>query len=882
MPYTLNGIGTHYYGGRNRSARVDVCKSCNRSATLSSYDTREWICVLFIPLIPLTKYRIIDDCSSCRKHHRMSLKAFGEQVESAVAPLREAVRRSPSDPQPHLDLVTTLVSWEMRDEARKEIEIAAANFPRSAEVHVLAGQLAVERADWNGALPFFERAKAIDPQNVDALYGQGWLLHQLGRDEEAIGVLQRVLSLGENRGALYLLGISQSRTNRWSEALQSYQRLLGLEPAYANDKPFLRLIAECKRHVGYELTDAERRASRRWWPFGSATKKAKHPAMAGPSRLVRPALVIPGLIVLALAIGGGVYNVWDSYTNNLLFVDNGLPRAVQVELDGKKFDLGAGAQHTETLDKGTYAIVIRESDGKKEIERMRFEIRGVSILDAIFHERFFVYNVASSNVYRRSTHGYAVNAENSTFAQELVAMQRFFEQRDVDYEYTTAPETIRMDAGSKIVNKVAFNIARDFPLPGYALMQLQNGRTDEAQKAIQQAVANAPCDSPTRQNELYIASFVGPEDAPTKAARQWIADCAAHDLEAHRAYQQVATARGHHDALLVEYQQRLAAAPESATAHYLVGRIAHDPAIAVAEHTEAVRLDPEFVWPHVALGYVHAEEEHYDDALREFATALDMPGHDEAVIVYYASAAIAKGRPALAVEKVDQALAAQPKDFAALHARWMLAIASAEWVRAAALQTELAKYESPAGAWWRRLQLLRFKGDPGAVETQIAGGARAPELSGIVRRARVSRALELGHYPAATAALLAGATEIDPSSLLLFRLYTAGGLIVSGDAAAAAPLLDKLSKEPGRYFTSALIAGMNGSMPVDRVMKIATESNQPGHGWFVAGVRAYAANDRARASECFAHALRASSDLDFPYFETKKVAELITQKRPAL
>lgn len=880
MPYTLNGIGTHYYGARNRSARVDVCKSCNRSATLSSYDTREWFCVVFIPIIPLTKYRIIDDCSSCRKHHRMKLAAFGEQVESAVAPLREAVRRSPSDPQVHLDLVNTLISWEMRDEARKEIEIAVANFPRSAEVHVLAGQLAVERADWNGALPFFERAQALDPQNAAAVYGRGWLLHQLGRDEEAIGVLQRVQSLGENRGALYLLGISQSRTSRWSEALQSYQRLLGLEPLYANDKAFLRLVAECKRHVGYELTDAERRASRRWWPFGSPTKRAKRAALAGPAPLVRPALVIPGLLVLALIIGGSVYAVWDTYTNNPLYIDNGLARAVQVELDGKRFGVGAGAQHSETLEKGPHVIVVRESDGKKELERMTIEIPGLSILDAMFHERFFVYNVASNNVYRRSTHGYAVNVENSTFAQEFIALQRFFEQRDVDYEFTTPPETIKMDAGSKVVNKVAFNIARDFPLTGYAVTQLQNGRADEAQKAIKQAVANAPCDSATRQNELYIASHVGPDDGPTKAARQWIADCAEDDLEAHRAYQQMEVMRGQQDAVLAEYRQRLAAAPESAQAHYLVGRITPDPATAIAEHTAAVRLDPKLVMPHVALGYVYAQEEHYDDAMREFAIAIDMPGHDEAVVVYYALAAIAKGSPALAVEKVEQLHVAQPQDFAALHARWMLAIASAEWVRAGALQIELAKYESPAGAWWRRLQLLRFKGDHAAVDAQIAGGARAPELSGIVRHARVSRALELGDYAAASAALREGAAEIDPSSLLLFRLYTAGGMIVSGDAAAAKPLLDELSKEPGKYGTSALIAGMNGSMPVDRVMAIARETNQPGHGWFVAGVRAYAANDRARASECFAHALRAS-DLDSPHFETKKVAELASRTRPS-
>ena len=68
MPYTLNGIGTRYYGRRNASQANGTCQSCNRWAALSSYDTRECFCVLFIPVIPLRRFRIQNDCASCRRH----------------------------------------------------------------------------------------------------------------------------------------------------------------------------------------------------------------------------------------------------------------------------------------------------------------------------------------------------------------------------------------------------------------------------------------------------------------------------------------------------------------------------------------------------------------------------------------------------------------------------------------------------------------------------------------------------------------------------------------------------------------------------------------------------------------------------------------------
>ena len=36
MPTTFNGIGTHYVGKKNLSARDGVCRHCGKQATLSS------------------------------------------------------------------------------------------------------------------------------------------------------------------------------------------------------------------------------------------------------------------------------------------------------------------------------------------------------------------------------------------------------------------------------------------------------------------------------------------------------------------------------------------------------------------------------------------------------------------------------------------------------------------------------------------------------------------------------------------------------------------------------------------------------------------------------------------------------------------------------
>ena len=61
----------------------------------------------------------------------------------------------------------------------------------------------------------------------------------------------------------------------------------------------LRLMREGKQHLGYQLTDGERRAGRHWWPFGDRSKPAR--LQAQPA-LVRPSLRIAGLVVLAILL----------------------------------------------------------------------------------------------------------------------------------------------------------------------------------------------------------------------------------------------------------------------------------------------------------------------------------------------------------------------------------------------------------------------------------------------------------------------------------------------------------------------------------------------------------------------------------------------------
>ena len=83
MPTTVNGIGTHYYGKQNSTSRMAACKSCGKMGVLESYDTRLWFVIVFIPVIPLGRKRITDECPRCRHHFVADLEKY-EQHSSPI------------------------------------------------------------------------------------------------------------------------------------------------------------------------------------------------------------------------------------------------------------------------------------------------------------------------------------------------------------------------------------------------------------------------------------------------------------------------------------------------------------------------------------------------------------------------------------------------------------------------------------------------------------------------------------------------------------------------------------------------------------------------------------------------------------------------------
>ena len=873
MPVTINGIGTHYYGRGNASARRGTCEFCGRTATLTSYDTREFFCVIFIPLIPISKYRIFDECSSCRKHRRVKFSAFEQQIAAQVKPLRDAVQRSPNDAAAHQALIRELATLRMNVDAEDAARDAVDAIPNHPTLNLLAGQLLSGKGDLPGAAAFLERAVYFDGTDAQARLSLGRVQYLNGDYNNAARQLEEAHRLAPaDTAATFLLADTYMNLERWQDALSAWQQIP------RPDRSVLRQIAHCKKRLGYELHPAEKKAARTWWPF----RRNKRPRAIKPVKPVTTSVVSGRRVLVGLALVVGVFVVgfvalgfWGTKHVDVYF-DSTAPHPTFV-IDGDRFRGDIALPWRKSLAPGKHAITVLDQHGK-EIEKRTIDIEAPEFGDAMFSSNKYVYNTGAQRVYRRESIDYAVRAADAKYNFDLVANQAFFPIKGVDYLFVTPPKSIDLPQNSSIQTKSSFQIERDFSLRDYGVYRLQQDKVDDAETAFRTAVKFDACDMDSRGLLASIRISKGEADEAIAIAKEGVTACPAAMIEAHRVYQDTLRRAGHGDEALALYRGQVAQHRDSAAYHYLLGRIVPSSTEEIAEEREALRLDPKLARAHAALGYSLIAAGEYDEAMREIATAIDNGLRDDSAPLYYVYAAIGASKPADARPLVDAAAQVRP----AWTPRWLLALAEQKWTAAKALYDDRAKQapKSPY-TWLCGAQLLRLQGDSDALGKHLAEGARRDDVATLATIAKIEMLLEDGKWSESVAAIdEAGEKLADARDT--YRMYAAAASMLAGDVRGAERRLaelradiagDEERDDTQRAMLLAEIAALDGSGNAQtEIDSLREDLLQMKHAWFFLGARAKANGDTARAREYFAKSARASFDLKFPMVAAQRLA----------
>jgi tetratricopeptide (TPR) repeat protein len=647
MPTTVNGIGTHYYGKHNRASRMAACKSCGKTGVLESYDTRLWFVIVFIPIIPLGRKRIIDECPRCRRHFVADLEKFEQarQLQSSAA--LEHFRRERST-EAALTAHAQLLAFHDNEQAAGVRQTVLASFPTDAVLRAnLAAQL--EHFALHGeSLELYEAAWKLDPELPDARAGVARRRMAQGELDQA----RQLLSFLETPGAgtvhslapLDVLSSYYQKAGRHEEALDLAAILVREIPDAGQGHAFRAFVQRSEKALGrWESILPPRRHSLRGLLSADGSSYAPW---------LRKAVIGGGAVVLVTA-GLLISNEYIR-THRVIHVASACEKPVQISVDGGP-PIAFSNSGKLSVAEGRHRITMT---GAVE-DTSEINVRA-GFFDRWFKKPLWVLNPGGEAVLRDATVYYAQHPQPSSYRLSLG--RNFVALPHVDYAFDDPPDQLKVKNQTQQLEKRAFSWVQG--QDSDAFLEVYDQDQAAALSFAERRLRRFP------ENNELLTAYIG-KTLPQEAARveeflKTGLDRRPAAVAWHRTYQVVAEMSGHATAILALYDGYLNSDPSNGALLYLRGRIDPDWNKQEDYFRRSAKADPRLPWPWMALGLRAAGAARWDDCLRDLQRAQQLKIPAEYIADELHAAAMAKGDSSSLVAEYQRRLTANPMDFAAV------------------------------------------------------------------------------------------------------------------------------------------------------------------------------------------------------------------------
>jgi tetratricopeptide (TPR) repeat protein len=602
MPYTLNGIGTHYYGHRNPTVRHGFCEACQASGQLESYETRLWFVILFIPVIPLKRLKIIDQCPRCSRHFAFNPDEWESARQLSVSDSLTKYRQSPNV-EGALQVHAAMLSFHMSSEANEFREAALLAHPRNPELlRGLASHLQ-QFSQYQTSQELFDQAFELDPENPFGRTQRA--LHLLDQPDQLDEVWELVRFLMEpGAGQVYDLAVLDLLAQRYQalgnheRALVILQHLLTEFPAAAENHEVRKLVAASERALGRTTSVLPRRRFSLREVFDS--RGGKYPAwMRWTAFLSLSALVL----ILGMAGLNEYYR-----RHRTLYLVNAFGQPAQFTIDAGPA-IEVVDQRKVDLPEGRHRIAV--TGPLAEAAEINME---TPYFSRWTNDPIWIFNPGNAGLVIRHDLHYAAAprpAQSTRLDGEIQYVPH------VDYPFTSPPRSLRLDNRNSVVKKVGVEVESVDPAMYFPIL----ART--APPAVALSYAESFLRRYSRHQELldgYLGSCRGQQiDQAVSFLRSGLWN-EPLSIEWHRTYQDLPPIHSHPEPLIEEYQARLRDNPRDARLLYLLARLTSTP-----DHIqllkEAHEIDPTLGWPAYALASVAMSNANWDEANRWLAVA---------------------------------------------------------------------------------------------------------------------------------------------------------------------------------------------------------------------------------------------------------------------
>ena len=643
MPVTYNGVGTRYVGRTNVDARPAVCPHCHRAATLTSYDTRLWFVVLFIPVIPLARKRIISQCSSCSRHYVMPLDQWEAGKQLNISGAMDEYRRDPS-PEKAVAAHSQLIAYHQSAQAQEFAQTLASQYPDNANVLLYLGKASEHFGQAGKAAEYFTRALALRPDLPELRIAAADNLRRQGKLDEARALLDFLVEPGAARlhsaAPLELLANAYQAAKRHEDALALYQVVL-------------REVPQAAQHTGFRKRMRQSEKALKRAASGLPPRRFTFGSLFGPEAGNLRLLTIGG-VALALAAAAMVASNVYIRGHRTLYAVNNYDQPATVTLPGfPPLTVPPHGRAEMALPEGNYHARVA-GPVTEEVD---------CYLIADYFDRFFsspawVLNVGGDAVlFVARVHYVAGGGVPSDLYFFTGDRFHFFTQ--IDYPFAEPPERMTLDKGqtSKAVDQLdyfrasAAAVVRQFSLEKRYPEALTLGETRLKSRPDEPGLV-----------DVYAGAARAGDQLPR--ARNFLAAGLGRrpvDIAWHRLYQGIEhRTAGGPERLLETYTRLLAAEPGSSALLYLRGRVCEDRAEAAGYFERAAAEDPKNPWPLFAQGYSRAQTGDWAGARALLVKAVDLAPDDDEIGELLFMTRLARGEGAALEAEQRQVLEKQP------------------------------------------------------------------------------------------------------------------------------------------------------------------------------------------------------------------------------
>ncbi|HBC85573.1 MAG TPA: hypothetical protein DCZ94_01330 [Lentisphaeria bacterium] len=615
MPHTVNGIGTGYFGSRNRIDFQGVCEFCENEVKLSSYDTTLYFVVFFIiPLIPLKKLRILLKCPHCGRHRALSLRDWEDGRREALEKIRKEIESDRFSEDDAFSCISTLIEYQAVDSLTSMSPGLHELFKENPDVLALLARGHAYFGQNQEAEKLFR--ESLELKEVDGVKESlAVVLMRLGRPEEAEKYLQHVFDqeISDRIGCLYQLARAYQAQGKHGETLDVLDKCVSIMPSLAEDTYIkrLRTISEKNRNTAK--------------PVKAYTTQAGCASSVKSRDIGGLIAKLAGLIILLLILAIYLLACFADGTNKDVVLVNGINKDYSFLLNKKEYKLSALGHRRIQLPEGRVDL---EPVGSSPCATATFEI-SVPFFIRPFVKRTFVINPDGVCVILKEKGYYAKNADKVPQTEySFYAGNQFQVFKGIDYPFKDFPEKLTVSSKETAVSRTGISSLSKYlfgPGSGYYWETMEKDLGAAKMQELASKMIRIVPESEGCLDYLYAES--SPEQF-TNAVSQLTVQLPAI-IPLHRLYQESMKKLGKKAELLDKYGKLHQENPSDNSITYLYARILDETRASDELFLKSVQGENPCPYSYFALAYRGMARADFHNAAEMMANAIRLdPGNE--------------------------------------------------------------------------------------------------------------------------------------------------------------------------------------------------------------------------------------------------------------